>query len=162
MMPRSIIVACIALLLILVIDAVSVVVAFKASAAVAPSLVGFGIASMVLVGTASGHRLAWLFGRTFILLGAVAATALPVAMLLAVITNFPHIAFRQPDMVWAATGITFILFCASLLWGVFFAFGRHSARVFFRLVCPKCDAVTNKAADVLFSRAKCRSCGNVW
>ena len=45
---------------------------------------------------------------------------------------------------------------------IFFALGRPKARAFFGLICPECGAATNKAADFLFNKAKCRRCKTIW
>ncbi len=64
----------------------------------------------------------------------------------------------------AANIVVLVLLIAQIapLVAVFIALGTASARGFFRLECPKCRQFTSRAADFLFTRAKCGGCGTVW
>jgi hypothetical protein len=42
------------------------------------------------------------------------------------------------------------------------ALSLPSARVYFRMVCPQCQSLSVKGANLLFSKLKCKKCGNNW
>ena len=109
------------------------------------------IGLLVLQGMSLQHRLAWQWGRVLGLFGAVVGTVLAIFTFAAISGGYLP--------MWV--GLLQIV-QVSLLYVIFFSLGQRSARIYFRLKCPQCGNLTNKAADFFFSKAKCRACEHVW
>ena len=141
------------------VTALCVVTAFQIVLALVfarPGQIGWGMYAfagllwaLLVSGLLRGSRLAWLWGRY---LGLVLGGVLTGALLFA--------AFRRELGVAVASAA--LLGMAAPLFVTVLALGRRSAYAFFDLVCPVCAARTGLAADMMFRRARCRSCQNVW
>ena len=44
----------------------------------------------------------------------------------------------------------------------FSTMGTKKSLAHFDLICPECNTMTKKAADLLFKRAQCRACKHTW
>jgi hypothetical protein len=66
--------------------------------------------------------------------------------------------FDSIVLVGMAVGIA----VAAILWTIYFGLGTRSACQYFQLLCPNCGGVKVVAKDLLFHRAKCKTCGEVW
>lgn len=150
--PPSVVVAVVAILVLFGLQGLFAALAVALErVSLLRALLQIGLGVLILVGTIAGHRLAWQWGRILAILGAVLLTLVALVFFAAI----------RDGEVAAWLGALMVVQVIPL-YTVFFAFGRPSARVFFRLVCPKCGVMTNKAADFFFNRARCRRCGNVW
>jgi len=96
---------------------------------------------LILFGFVKRHRLAWQWGRL-----------LPVLMLIGAFMNI-----NQPLDAW----IDFMVFSA-LAVALTIALTRPGSITYFRLICPACQRKSKKADDLLFRRARCIKCRNVW
>jgi hypothetical protein len=155
-MPPSVVTAVIALLVLFGVQAVLAVLAFASDRFsqedVLPRAVAqVAVGGLILWGTIAGHRLAWQWGRILTIIVAVLMT----------IVLFGVLADIRRDEATAIVAVVFLLQVMPL-YVVFFAFGRPSARVFFRLICPECRRATRRADDFFFNRARCTYCNNVW
>ena len=107
------------------------------------------LAALVLGGILARRRLAWLWGYTLSLfLALLQALTLGGALYQGI--PFPLGTMLLLGGVAAALLITFL------------ALGRRSALAWFDLVCPACRTPSRMGADLLFRKAHCRKCGNVW
>jgi hypothetical protein len=122
------------------------VVAGEALIAALPSLL---IPALLLFGFVKGHRLAWQWGRLAGFVGA--GLVVGVAALSAVDGRFSP-----------AVAAVFTLTVGAPLLAIAVLLGRPSARAWFKLVCPACRSASARAADLLFSRARCRACGSLF
>ena len=103
-------------------------------------LAQIAVQSLVLVGLAARHRLAWQWGRL------LPALAIPFLLLWALLSP---------------QGAPALLLLAPLVL-VPLALGRPSARAWFGVVCASCGSTRVRAVDLLFRRARCRACGREW
>ena len=115
-------------------------------------LLRLAVAGLVIAGFVAGHRLTWQWGRILALLGAAGALVFTIASATAGGSGRPAV---------SAGTVAILLIQTVTLLVLFFSLGTRTAREHFRLICPACGASTQRAADFLFSRAKC-DCGNVW
>jgi len=122
------------------------VVAGEGPLAVLPSLL---IPAVLLYGFVKGHRLAWQWGRIAGYVGA--GLVVGVAVLSAMGGRFS-------PMVAAV----FTLTVGAPLFAIAVLLGRPSARAWFKLVCPVCQGANVRAADFLFTRARCRGCQSLF
>jgi hypothetical protein len=107
------------------------------------------LAIAILTGLLRGSRLAWLWGRQLALLLALLVTARTVLAIA-----------RGESQPWltavVVAGMAVPLFVAA------WVLQRPSAIAFYDLVCPLCATETRVGADLLFRKARCRACGNLW
>lgn len=155
-MPPSVVAAVVALLVLFGVQALAAIAALTSDrisqeAMLPRAAVQVGAGALILWGTLVGHRLAWQWGR---ILAIIAAVILTIGL-------FGLLAHFGEQEAAALLAILFVLQVLPL-YVVFFAFGRPSARVFFRLVCPECHRPSSKANDFLFNQARCKYCNNVW
>jgi hypothetical protein len=122
------------------------VMAGEGTLAVLPSLL---IPTLLLYGFVKGHRLAWQWGRIAGFVGA--GLVVGVAVLSAVGGRFSP-----------AVAAVFTLTVGAPLLAIAVLLGRPPARAWFKLVCPACQGRNVRAADLLFSRARCRACGSLF
>jgi hypothetical protein len=107
------------------------------------------LAVALLAGLLRGSRLAWLWGRQLALL---------LALLVSARTAVALVRGESEGWLMAVVvgGMAAPLFVAA------YALTRPSAIAFYDLVCPLCSAETRVGADLLFRKARCRACGNLW
>jgi len=104
---------------------------------------------LILGGILGRRRLAWLWGHYLSLfLALIQAATFGTAL-------YKGVGFPLGIMVLLG-GIVVVLLLA------FFALGRRSSLEYFGLICPECGTPSRMGADFLFSKARCRKCGNVW
>jgi hypothetical protein len=109
-------------------------------------VVAIVIQLLIAVGLVARDRLAWQWGRLIPMLFAVLMAVIAVTAV-----------GRRPDW-WMALPVLFLVPAVVVV----ISLGRTSARAWFRLVCPTCGGIRAKAADFLFRRARCSTCGTVW
>ena len=154
-MPPSVITATTALGIVLLgqVSAIGLGIAsgeFPQSAGDIPRAIGWcGVGALVLVGFVLGNRLAWQWGRYLSILAAV---------LLFFLTVSSPVAFKDTRLSMLVLRIVFWVSFVVM----FLALSRTSAMQYFRLECSQCKKVTKRAANFLFTKAKCRSCDVVW
>lgn len=117
-------------------------------------IVPLTLSGLVLVGLATGHRLAWQWGRVLVPLGA------GLLLLASVCAGAGSAAKNDAALggIIAAVNLAMSLF----LFSIFFALGRPAARNYFQLICPRCGASTSKAGDFWFNVAVCPMCQLRW
>ena len=101
---------------------------------------------LVLIGFIKGQRLAWQWGRIGGLLGGglYALTALGLYL-------------------GSAHTVAAVLMLESLLLFIMFdALGRDSARAYFQLNCPECGSRKTKAANFFYTKSVCKQCDTKW
>jgi len=116
------------------------------------------VPALFAVGIARGDRLAWRWGRWLGIGGAAgllaaAALARPLVAL-AVARGFP-----DPRLNFSTTWSVRLVALAATLGTLVLLLSRKSAAAHFRLDCPQCGRNEARAADPLFRRARCASCG---
>jgi len=141
-------------------------------AALIATLVPLAIGGLVLLGLIRRSRLARQWGRIIGLLLALLMTlylAITVAGFIFIMSSDYYNEMNNDDPVlimlpWAALAfaVAMIALPAILLWAIFIALGRPTARQYFNLICPRCNAHRTKAANFFFTRAKCKECAEVW
>lgn len=148
-MPRSVRVAAAACAFVVVIQAILLgFLASQGQEGWAQSLVTVGALGLLLAGLLRRWRIAWLWGR---FLGFF------LAALLAAFAFAEWRAGSSPVILAILLpGIALPLLVMSL------ALGLPSAPGWFGLTCPSCGAATARSADLLFRRARCRSCKAEW
>lgn len=114
-------------------------------------LIPIVVALLILVGIATGHRLAWQWGR---LLGLVGGTVLT----LTAIGVFSKAGGRTGPLIVG----TLVALQGVPLFPMFFALGTRQARQHFRLVCPQCGVSKPKGGNFLFTKAICKKCQATW
>jgi hypothetical protein len=114
-----------------------------------PIVLGF----LFLVGLAARTRLAWRLTRWFCLAFGLWFTAQSVY-----IYASSGDALEPPWQVYYAL----MLGQGAGMLATFVVLGTRSARRAFRLICPRCDGKTARAANILFTEAHCRRCDVVW
>ncbi|HET9551834.1 MAG TPA: hypothetical protein VFP50_02600 [Anaeromyxobacteraceae bacterium] len=147
-MPRSVRVAAAACALVVVIQAALLAFLASQGQAWAQSLVTVGALGLLLAGLVRRWRIAWLWGR---FLG---------FFLAALLAAFAFAEWRSGSspavLAILLPGIALPLLVMSL------ALGLPSAPGWFGLTCPTCGATTARSADLLFRKARCRSCQAEW
>jgi len=109
-------------------------------------LLAVALQALILFGLVRRDRLAWQWGRI-------------VPLLFAAFTLVMVLTARGPAPA-AFVAVPLLLFVPAL--AITVSLGRPSARAWFRLVCPACGGDGTRPRDVLFRRARCLRCGNVW
>lgn len=153
-MSRSVLIAAVCLGIVLLsrgVLAAMAVVEGTVSPGVAFAPLGLGV--LIVFGMVKGHRLAWQWGR---LLGLVTA-ALVFISAITVWAALEDTAGRE-----AAFWAVFLGGQGAALMVMYFTLGTSGAREHFRLVCPQCGSRKVRAADFIYSKAKCRKCKNRW
>lgn len=106
------------------------------------------MAATVLTSILSGFRQGWQWAR---LVSAVAIVLLVFDMAL----------FFRAGVLNAQFFVAFVIPIAIHL-GILASLERPSARLAYRLKCPRCDSLRTGAADPIFWRAKCHDCDHRW
>ncbi len=106
------------------------------------------MAASVLTAILSGLRLGWLWAR---LVSAVALVLLVFGMAL----------YFRAGVLDTQFFVGFVIPIAIHL-GILASLERPSARLAYRLKCPRCDSLRTGAADPIFLRAKCHDCDHRW
>ncbi len=107
------------------------------------------LGGVLLTGLVRRSRLAWLWGRYLSLfLAAVLAARLALAV-------------ARGEATLPGAGIMLLGFVLPLAVAGL-ALARPAACAWYRLVCPRCGKRTSLGADLAFTKARCRSCGEVW
>ena len=148
--PRSVHVASLALLLAASVQAgFALVVSASSNVGFAQWIVATAVMAVLVWGIARGYRLAWLWGRYLTLfLSAMVLVSMGMGLWR-----------REIPWTWAvALGVGLVLPLAVTS----VALGRPGAIAWFDLVCPACQAATNRGNDFLFRKARCRNCGETW
>ena len=138
----------------------------------ASSLVALVIGGLVLLGLVKRNRLARQWGRLLGLLFACLFTFYFVVVLGAYIYMLTSDAFEEVGIdgpvvdFWMISTFAIVLgmivLPASLLWILFISLGKPTARQHFNLICPSCHGQRTKGVNFLFTKAKCKACGEVW
>jgi len=151
-MPLSVIVAVTVLMALLIPQAVGFALGVDSRITWRPvAFMSIGWQLLVLVGILARSRLAWRWGRI------LTCTVATLSMLCTAILLMPIARAQRPQSL-----VVWTTFVTIALYTVYSALGHRRAKVYFRLVCPRCGTVTNRSADFLFKRAMCKSCGSRW
>lgn len=105
--------------------------------------------ALLVLGLWRGSRLAWLWGRYLTLVLGVAVAA---RLTFGVVRH----ELETPVLLAASLALCLPLFTAGI------ALGRRSVHAAFDLVCPACGTSTSLGADLLFRKARCGTCKQVW
>ena len=107
------------------------------------------LAFIILIYLLKKNRLAWQWGR----LGMV-VTAIFVPLLIGA-----HV-YDGKATIHELIAQVILMALPALIIAI--ALSRPQAKSYFRLVCPQCQSMAVKAADLFYRRVKCKKCGNVW
>lgn len=110
------------------------------------SLVELVVAIVMITALARGNRLGWQWGRYVSALGLIFGLMSLNAAIMA------H------DATSEVVSVVVIVPYATIL----FALTRRGSMEYFRLICPQCQTPSRKAANFMFTKAKCKKCGQVW
>jgi hypothetical protein len=148
----SIVIGIVALTVDLVDSLVSAGIALAHGNGLRPAAVFYGGWGLFVVcGTVCRTRLAWRVARIVASVSAVLWACLVLLM------AWGFVMSAAP--FWT---VGYAVFMSAVYFTIWRSFSRQSAMWYFRLVCPRCGIAARKGADLLFRRAKCKSCGEVW
>jgi hypothetical protein len=154
-MPASVILAIGSLAIMICLTAINFVLALLSGQILILAAVSVALGALVLMGMIVGQRLAWQWGRV---LGLLAALLYTWFLAVTLATGPP----RDTNPLTRFASIGYLGIVVACLYTIFFALGRSSALDHFGLKCLSCQHYTNAGANFLFTKARCKKCGNVW
>ena len=153
-MKTPIVVAIVALAVLIVWELVAMPIAigrgFSVGYVTAGVVLRVAINAAFVAGIARSRRLAWQGVRFF-------------SMFAAVLTSMAAVQYYVTLIEYERSVIGFLglLLYPLCSYTIFFSLGTKGAKEHFRLKCPNCGGKA-KAANLFYTKAMCKSCGNIW